>query len=809
MASPGIALLPRRWFRCLARFALVAGAMVVILAGAFVFWFRHAARAALPALDGAETVAGISSPVTLLRDDHGVPHIVAHNIEDLVFAQGYATAQDRLWQMDMSRRMAAGELAEILGPSALTHDRQQRILGTRRMAERATAALPPGERAFYEAYARGVNAWMQQVRHHLPIEFRVLLYEPKPWRIQDSLLVGVNLHQVLSFYNLRVELAREKIYAKIGKEMADDLYPSTSPDDRWPGTMASPVPSTKPIEQPEADPLPPFGIAQFIFDRAAEVPDFISLSPGSNNWVVSGAHTVTGKPMLANDMHLPHSMPGIWYEMHLEVRGKAEPFNVAGVTLPGLPFVVGGHNQRIAWGFTNLGADVVDIYVERFNGRGEYLTPDGWKQPERRTEQISVRGWRDQQLEILATGHGPIITPLLEEESRQLAVRLAANDPKAIRAPLYDLNRARNWQEFRAAVAQFGGPTQNVVYADVDGNIGYTAMGMIPVRQQGDGSVPLPGDNGDFEWTGYVPSAELPQVFNPPGGIIATANSRVTPDGYRYVLTTHWVAPDRTRRLYSQLESGKKFTRQDMLALQMDVRSDFDWTIAQHLVAAVDARPGASPRARQAADILRGWNGEVRGEEVAPAIVALARRQLNRLLLEPKLGKLQRDYRWFMSTTVLRNLLSQRPPRWLNEKHTSYDDLLVAALEATLEDAPADLSRWTYGQQFFTSLPHPFFGRMPVLAGWTGIGRHALSGNGNTVKQVGTSFGPSQRLVVDLADLDRSYLNIVSGQSGQPFSQHYTDHWRAWYNGHSFELPFSAAGVERAARHRLILQPQK
>jgi penicillin amidase len=346
------------------------------------------------------------------------------------------------------------------------------------------------------------------------------------------------------------------------------------------------------------------------------------------------------------------------------------------------------------------------------------------------------------------------------------------------------------------------------VYADTDGNIGYTAMGKIPVRRQGDGSVPAPGDSDDFEWTGYVPTEDLPQVFNPPGGILATANSRITPDGYRYVLTTHWVAPDRTRRIYSQLESGRKLRRDDMLALQMDIHSEFDLTMARHFAAAAAATPDASARVKQAAEMLGQWDGEISADQTAPAIVALARRQLNRLLLEPKLGALQREYRWFMSTTALRTLLEKRPQRWLSEKYKTYDALLVAALEAALEDAPKDLSAWSYGKQFTTAMPHPLFGRLPILSDWTGIGAHPLSGNGNTVKQVGASFGPSQRLVVDLADFDRSYLNIVTGQSGQPFSAHYTDHFSAWYYGKSFSLPFSAAAVEKAARQRLDLQPR-
>ena len=309
-----------------------------------------------------------------------------------------------------------------------------------------------------------------------------------------------------------------------------------------------------------------------------------SLHPGSNNWVVSGAHTASGKPLLSNDMHLDLHIPNVWYEAHL----TAGDFDVAGVTLPGVPFVISGHNRYIAWGFTNLGPNVEDLYIEKFNDKGEYLTPQGWLQPERRKEIIRVKGRPEVNVDVEVTRHGPIISDIIPGEKRKLALKWIIYDPQAWRAPFFAVDSAKNWQEFRAAFSQFGSPGQNVVYADVDGHIGYQATGMIPIRAAGDGSVPVPGDDNSHEWIGYVPYDKLPSVYDPASGIIATANGRVTPDGYPYTLSIEWASPYRTERIYKLLNANKKLTPPDMLAIQTDIVSAFDRFCAERFVYAVD-----------------------------------------------------------------------------------------------------------------------------------------------------------------------------------------------------------------------------
>lgn len=829
MATPSPSPLKSR--RVARRAAAVLAALFALAAAAALggaLWFYLAARSALPQLDGALRTAGLSQPVTVTRDRIGVPHITAANLDDLYFAQGYVTAQDRLWQMDITRRYSAGEMSEILGEDLLEHDREQRVLGMSDLAERAAAALPARERAHLEAYARGVNAYIEARRDSLPMEFRVLRYAPRPWRPADSMLVSAHMSKLLNFGTVEDLLAREKIAARIGPELAADLFPNSSWRDRPPASMAAPVDFSKPEPQetpsrgrPGVGRESPRAVKRAGTREPADDPVLV---PGSNNWVISGAHTVSGKPLLSNDMHLPHEIPNIWYEAHLRCSGcvqregeAADDLDVAGVTLPGVPYVIVGHNRRIAWGFTNIGPTVTDLYIETFNRAGEYQTPSGWKQPERRREIIHVKRKPDAVVDVTITRHGPIISSILPGETRTLALKWTLYDLSSPAIPFFDVNTARNWEEFRQALRRFSGPAQNVVYADVDGHIGYQAAGFIPIRapeKNGPapdaGLVPVPGNNDANEWLGYVPFDELPRVYDPPSGILATANGRMTPDGYRYTLAHEWGAPYRTERIYKVLASGKKFSSADMLALQTDVYSEFDRFCAQRFVYAVDHNRSVSQRARQAADLMRAWDGQVRAESAAPAIVAAARRELTRMILQPKVGDEWKKYRWYMRSVAIENMLLRKPERWLPPNVTSWDDLLASAVEAAVanKEAPRDLNSWRWGKEAPLFIEHPVFGRIPVLRRWAGPGRKEESGNGFTVKQVGRTFGPSERLTVDFSDLDQSTLNTVTGQSGNVFSPHFQDQWNAWYSGNTFPLPFSEAAIKNAAVHELRLEPK-
>jgi penicillin amidase len=828
-------------------------ALLLVLAGVVAYAY-YVAHSALPQLDGQVLIRGLSAPVTVTRDGHGVPTIEASTFEDLFFAQGYVTAQDRLWQMDMMRRYASGELSEIVGEDAVRLDREQRILGLRDAANKAMEIASPRDRSFFEAYARGVNAYIATRGDRLPIEFRILGYAPKPWRAEDSVVIANQMVKDLNYHYFYDALSREKILAKLGPELTADLYVNRSWHDRPPTVMREDLqqPDNNPsgTDEDDDDDSPDNSVTRleispvttleagacgncgtvFAALEALRHPKsgffksgFVEASAeglpvnGSNDWVVSGAHTVTGKPLLSDDMHLGHQMPNLWYEAHLH----SGALDVAGVTLPGMPYVIVGHNQRIAWGFTNVGPTVTDVYIEHFDAQGAYQTPSGWVQPEHRSEAIHVKGKPDVNIDVKITRHGPVITELVAGETRPLALRWTLYD--GLHIPFFDVNSAQNWQDFRHAFSQLDAPGQNVVYADVDGNIGYQTTGKVPIRATGDGSLPVSGTDNAHEWTSYIPFEKLPSIYNPPSGIIATANGRIAPDNYPNSISMEWECPWRTERIYHVLESGRQFSAADMLALQTDIHSEAELFAAERFVYAVDHAAKPSARAKQAADLMRSWDGRMQASSAAPTIAENSILELRRLLLEPKLGNAPADgakadealnwktYSWEMRSVWMENILLHRPKRWLPDKYPNYDELLTAAVDAAVNapDAPKDLGTWRWGTFSAVEIEHPVLGKIPIIRRWAAPGVQEQSGSGYTVKAVTRRHGPSERFTANLANLDESTLNTVTGQGGNFLSPYYMDQWKAWYEGATFTLPFSAQAVDAAKAHRLVLEPAK
>ncbi|WP_348268530.1 penicillin acylase family protein [Edaphobacter sp. DSM 109919] len=844
--------------------AILVALALILPATAFVagrYWTRHALRASLPQIDGTLSIPGLSAPVTVQRDAHGVPHIHAATLDDLIVAQGFVTAQDRLWQMDILRRHAAGELAEVLGPSLVPHDRAQRILQVRAAADRAIATLPPDQLHWLQLYARGVNDSIEVQRPHLPIEFRILRYQPSQWTPRDSILVGLAMFQDLT-NSFPQKLDREALSAKLPPELLGDLYPVGSWRDHPPTQpvldLTNPpadfneipldesqsklnIPTTKPATKTGAPYLavssPDVGSSK----RTTSTGDLLALqkilaashcegcTAGSNNWVVSGTRTASGKPLLSNDMHLNHSVPGVWYEADLQ--SASGSFHVAGVTLPGYPFVIVGHNDHIAWGFTNLGADVQDIYIEHTRGTGsaaEYESSDSnWHPILHQREVIHVLHHSDVILDVAATQHGGVATPLISNlfprETRSLSLRWTIYDPSNITPSFLSIDSAIDWPSFTAAFSTFGGPAQNVVYADDHGNIGYHAAGRIPIRgslTQPTALSPVPTDALDptHEWAGYIPFDQLPQSFDPPGGVLATANARVTADGYPFPITLNWAAPYRNERIWKVLSSRDHLTPADMLALQTDVYSDLDHVIAQRLAYAIDHSQTKDKRIRQAADILRKWNGNVDVTAAAPAIVDATRAALWPLLLNPHLGPHPGGsaalYTWSEKPYAEEQLIMHTPARWLPPTYANWDELLTAAVAQGLIEshAPFNLTKWQYGQSHVVNIEHPIFAQSRLLQRLVGIPTgtkpQPQSGDTTTIKQVGRSFGPSERFTADLSNFDDSTLNIVLGQSGNLTSPWFMDQWPAWYKGTTFNLPFSKIATDAAATHTLTLTPQ-
>ena len=520
-------------------------------------------------------VLGLKKAVKVRRDERGIPYVEAEDELDLYFAQGYVTASDRLFQMDLFRRTARGELSEIFGKVALEEDKRRRTYGFAQVAEAAAAQADAGSRAVMEAYAAGVNAYIDSLDDKsLPPEFRILGYRPRHWTPADSGAVGKNFAEALST-TWTLDIARA-LFVNLPPDKAAALFPELSPLDVI--VVGSDKTDKKSAPRTSALSLPT-NLKEFLaeLDSIRQTEERTRARIGlnaedlaaSNNWVVSGKRTASGKPLLANDPHLPASAPSIWYMIHLSAPG----LRVAGVTAAGAPGVIIGHNERIAWGLTNLGPDVQDVYRETFDPQNpnKYKTPAGWRDAEVRHEEIKVRksaaGTETEVVpfDVTVTRHGPVV---LKKGADAYALRWTALSPDAAEFPaFYKLNRARNWKEFSAALGGYGGATQNFVYADVDGHIGYYGAGLIPVRSSGDGSVPYDGSKDEGEWKGFIPHAELPHVLDPPNGIIVTANSRVVGRDYPHFLTHVWAPPTRARRIYDLLTAKQKLTADDFRAV--------------------------------------------------------------------------------------------------------------------------------------------------------------------------------------------------------------------------------------------------
>jgi penicillin amidase len=732
---------------------LIALAGAAVLAGLYWYVWRP-----LPQRSGS-VAAPVSAPATVSFDTLGVPHIKASSQEDAFIAQGYVTAQDRLWQMDSSRRLAGGNLAEIIGPRALDLDRESRQLRLRRIAEDGYTRLAPEDRAAFAAYALGVNQFIATHLNNPPVEFTLLGYQPRPWSAVDCLLVCLNMYRSLT-NTWKNDLIKRSMLADGDAAKVNFLFASRSGD----------------------EPL-----------------------PGSNGWAIAGSRTASGKPILSNDMHLEYSLPGVWYMTHLDAPG----LDVSGVSLPGVPGVVVGHNQRIAWGITNLGFDVQDLYLEKLDDAGRYLFHGQLEQARQEHELISVKGQRPVETTVWVTRHGPI---LIADGTERISLRWTAAEPGFLQYPALDIDRAQNWQQFTAALMRWTGPGSNFVYADVDGNIGYHAAGKLPRRHGFAGDLPLDGSSGNFEWDGYIPFDELPSAYNPPGGIIATANQNPFPSDYPYPVNGNFAPPDRAIEIRNLLSARTGWRAQDMLAVQTDIFCAFDKFLAAQVVAAYDRRGSRNPALDPSVALLRAWDGRMDKDQAAPFLISLLYQHVRTSVAEsasPGKGQL---YEYAMGPAAIRKLLRERPGGWFRD----YDATLLRALVDAVDEAKRiqgpNAIRWKYGAYLRVEIDHPVLHaameRIPAIGKFLDIfeiGPVPMSGSSTTIKQTTRLLGPSMRMNADLGDWDRSELNVLIGQSGQPFSGHYKDEWDDYYNGRSYPMQFKNV----RARNRLELRPGK
>ncbi|MBZ5580930.1 MAG: penicillin acylase family protein [Acidobacteriia bacterium] len=710
----------------------IAALLAVVLG--LVYWY---AWRPLPQRSG-EIRAPVAGGAAVRFDALGTPHIRAASLDDALFVQGYVTAQDRLWQMDGLRRLAAGNLAEIVGAAALESDRESRRLRMRRIAESAYASLPQADRAAMAAYARGVNFYIASNLNRLPLEFTLLGYQPRPWSVVDSILVCLHMFRTLTT-TWPDEIVKRDMLARGDARKVEFLLP---------------------------------------------VGGGVGPQPGSNAWAIAGRHTASGKPLLSNDMHLEYSLPGIWYTAHIQAPG----LDASGVCLPGAPGVIVGHNRRIAWGITNLQFDVQDLYIEQFDERtGRYLYSGAVEQARPEREVIRVKGQAAVEQVVWVTRHGPLF---LTDGGQKMALRWTMADPGIFQYPILDIDRARNWSEFNAALARFPGPGSNFVYADVDGDIGFHVAGKLPKRRGYAGDKPVDGSSGNFDWDGYIPFDQLPAAFNPPSGIIASANQNTFPVDYPYPVNGNFAPPRRARQIRDLIGARGKWRAGDLLAVQKDVYSGFDKFLAGQIVAAYGKRGARNPGLDAAVDLLRSWNGQMEKDQGAPFLITLAYQYVRTAVAENAAPGSGPQYGATMAAWVIERLLRERPAGWFAD----YDDVLLRALADAVEEGRriqgSDMKRWQYGRYFSITLSDPVVRRLPLVGKYFDIGPVPMSGSGRTVKQTTRGLAPSMRMNADLADWDRSLLNLQTGQSGQALSSHFRDQWPAYYGARSFPMQF-------------------
>ena len=775
------------------------------------------------------TIAGLRDRVTVRRDERGIPYIEAKNDDDLYFAQGYVTASDRLWQMDLLRRTERGELAEVVGAGpnnvALDQDKQHRTLGMAQEVDAEVAQASPRTRALLEVYALGVNAYISSLdAKTLPPEFQILQYKPKPWTPADSLLIGKAFAEALSS-TWRLDVMRAAL-AGLPAEKRAGLMPEISPldvlvvgkDAKDANKKAnSATHATESHEIFSRETLLALARDEEIAAGAlARVGLYVEGLAASNNWVVSGKHTTTGKPLLANDPHLPASAPSIWYMVHLSAPG----LRVAGVSAPGGPGVIIGHNDRIAWGVTNVGPDVQDLYEEKFDPDNpqRYLTPEGWRDADVRHEEIKVRkGFMDSatdtvNLDVTVTRHGPIV---FEKGGKRYALRWTALDPK-LNTPdsVYLVNRARNWKEFSAALESWKAPTQNFVYADVAGHIGYHAAGVVPIRRSGDGSVPYDGSTDSGDWIKFIPIDKLPTLYDPPSGIIVTANQRIVGTDYPYFLTHSWAQPYRARRIFELLHQKPKLTTDDFRRIQGDVYS-IGYVSFAHESSKI-LRPRLTPADGKLGELLAGfdqWDGLVNADsQVAPVLQQMRSAFRSRVLTAALGPDLVKVYQWSNFDTTIDRIIAEQPKDWLPKEFNSYAELLRACYEdarkVLTKNLGADESKWTWGGMVKVRFPHPLAGA-PLIGLQFTIPEFPQNGTGGLAATVNVGAPVSMRLIADASDWDKTQHGIALGESGIPSSPHWNDQLADWRAVTPRAFPFSEAAVAKATKETIVLTPAK
>jgi penicillin amidase len=791
--------------------------IVVSVAIGALLWARSELTRALPRISGTVTLDGLSEQVEIYRDEYGIPHIYAQNREDLMFAVGFVCAQDRLWQMDLTRRAATGRLAELFGERAIEIDLLARTIAFEHIAKQQTALLSPEHAAMLDAFSRGVNTGTKRL-DALPPECRLLGYTPEPWQSSDSMAISRLLAWQLSM-NFKTEIVMARLAAKLGASRAAELnstYPPQGPFiiSGWTSDAPGEI-----IEEP---------IDTADIEKGARLLEEIMGTPGgSNSWVMGPSLTRTGAPILANDPHLSGTrMPSIWYFMHLCGGG----FDIIGGVAPGVPLPLLGHNRHIGWGVTNMTADVQDLYIERLDpadpNRYEY---DGqWLDMETRVERIAFRTGRKEQSfvekEIRSTIHGPIVNSLAPGVTQAISLRWTGFEPTLDLAGIVGINLAKNWDEFHGALSSFRVAPQNFIYADIDGNIGYQGAGMLPIRSSGNGATPQAGWTSATAWNGWAPYEEMPYLFNPPEGYIVNANNRTVGDEYEHLISTYWAPRYRYARIAELIESGAPHTVADNAQMQMDAKSLLAELILTDLLPALNER--REPMLDDALNLLKEWDFVNTTDSVAATVyheffIRLATNTFKDELGEELTKEYLGDYYLWIERFV--QLLHEDSP-WFDDIRTdeveTRDDIALLSLReavtALRQRFESDMNAWQWGRVHRIEFRHPL-GLNRFAKKLLNIGPFPFPGDGESVNR-GTfdfnqpydvSMAASIRHIMDFSNLDSTLGIHTTGQSGNPLSPHYRDFAGAWLEGDCIALMMDREDFASNAEGYLRLVPAR
>ena len=778
---------------------LITLVFVGILAGGYLFW------RAMPTYSGKEELPGLSAETRVWRDAYGVPHIFAASMDDAARTLGYLHASERLFQMEVQRRIGQGRLSEMLGADGLNIDKFMRTLGFYREAESSYAALAPWAQKRFQAYADGVNAFLESHQNALPPEFLIAGDRPEPWKPADSLVWG-KLFSYQNSHNYALEALRARLRQKLGEEKAAWLFPAMK--------AGAPITTLPALNATHAG-------GDDIEDRVGAL---IGLAHGaSNEWVIAGSRTETGKPILANDPHLELGAPILWYL----VRIVTPQGWVKGVTVPGEPVVLLGQNDSIAWGVTTADTDAQDLFVETIDpgDPGKYLTPNGSEPFETREETIRVKDSPEVRLTVRATRHGPVLSDVsqnlrsIAEPGKVIALAytgLGSQDTTA--EAVMRLSAARNWEDFLNAMRIFQTPTVNIVYADASGDIGFFNPGLVPLRKSGDGLAPVDGASGAFDWTGTIPFEELPQLHNPGIGFAFNANNANVPDDHQPTFGQDWEETFRARRIQHFFDSIDKHSLDTSAAMQADHFS----LAAKEMQPFIAMIAPSDERARQAQAMLANWDAVMNKDKPEPLIFTAFLASLHRLLLEEKTGLKLEEKGPFAATTLMS--LMRDHPSWCDAPGNPDPDCrktlgraLDDGLALLVKREGADMTQWRWGAEHISVLRHQLYSHLPLLDRISDLsvpssgGFYTLDRGGGFDAPAGLPFarthGPGFRGIYDLADPAKSRFMITTGQSGHIFSRHYRDLVPLWNDVRSITLTGSEDDLRKAGARELILSP--